>query len=160
MIVYLDTNCVIYFVENHPLWWPKVVARVGAFRSAKDELATGDLTRAECLVVSFKNGDVGLEMRYRAFFNDPDFRVFEMPATVCERAARLRATYPLKLPDALSSRNRHRTRLWAIRNRRCPVGPLHGDFRGSADMMCSQPNRTPDSYTLNRMCKMSPSLTT
>jgi hypothetical protein len=43
--VYLDTNCIIYFVENHPSWWPKVVARIAAFRAAKDELTVGDLTR-------------------------------------------------------------------------------------------------------------------
>ena len=101
MTVYLDTNCVIYFVENYRLWWPKVVARIAAFRLASDELAVGDLTRAECLVAPFKNGDVGLESRYRAFFNDPDLHVFEMTAAVCERAARLRATYPFKLPDCL-----------------------------------------------------------
>lgn len=101
MTAYLDTNCVIYFVENHRLWWPKVVARIAAFRSASDELAVGDLTRAECLVAPFRNGDVGLESRYRVFFNDPDLHVFEMTATVCERAARLRAIYPFKLPDCL-----------------------------------------------------------
>jgi predicted nucleic acid-binding protein len=99
--VYLDTNCVIYFVENHPVWWGKVVARIVAFRAAKDQLAVGDLTRAEFLVAPFKSGDVGLETRYRALFTDPDVSVLEMTAVVCERAARLRAVYPFKLPDAL-----------------------------------------------------------
>jgi len=70
VIVYLDTNCTIYFLENHPYWWPK-------------------------------NGDAGLEARYRAFFNDPDIHVFPVTAQVCERAARLRSIYPFKLPDAL-----------------------------------------------------------
>jgi len=101
VMVYLDTNCIIYFVENNPLWCPKMVARIAAFRSARDELAVGDLTRAECLVGPFKNGDAGLEARYRTLFSDPDFRVLEMTATVCERAARLRAIYRFKLPDAL-----------------------------------------------------------
>lgn len=98
MTAYLDTNCIIYFVENHPLWWPKVVARIVALRAAKDDLAVGGLSRAECLVGPFKNCDAGLESRYRAFFSDPDFRVLEMTAAVCERAARLRAVYPFKLP--------------------------------------------------------------
>jgi hypothetical protein len=26
VIVYFDTNCIIYFVERNPTWWPKVVA--------------------------------------------------------------------------------------------------------------------------------------
>jgi predicted nucleic acid-binding protein len=53
------------------------------------------------LVVPFKKGDIGLESRYRALFSDPDFRVLDITARVCERAARLRAMYPFKLPDAL-----------------------------------------------------------
>ncbi len=101
MIVYLDTNRIIYFVENHPTWGPKVIARITSIRAASDELAVGDLARAECLVAPFKYGDVGLEARYRAFFSDPDIRVLGMTAAVCERAARLRAAYPFKLPDAL-----------------------------------------------------------
>jgi hypothetical protein len=54
VIAYLDTNCVIYFVERNPVWWPKVVARITRLRAAKDELAVGDLTRAECLVGPLK----------------------------------------------------------------------------------------------------------
>jgi hypothetical protein len=34
MIVYLDANIVIYLVEDHPLWKPKVVTRIVSFRSA------------------------------------------------------------------------------------------------------------------------------
>ena len=49
----------------------------------------------------FKNGDAGLESRYRAFFSDPDIHMLPLTEPVCERAARLRATYPFKLPDAL-----------------------------------------------------------
>lgn len=100
-MVYLDTNCVIYFVEIHPVWCPKVMARITAFRSAGDELAVGDLARAECLVGPFKRGDLGLETRYRAFFNDPDIHVLGMTVAVYERAARLRALHSIKLPDCL-----------------------------------------------------------
>jgi predicted nucleic acid-binding protein len=99
--VYFDTNCIIYFLENNPTWFPKVVARITALRAAGDELAVGDLARAECLVGPFKSGDSGLEARYRTFFSDPDVTVLPMTVAVCERAARLRATYPIKLPDAL-----------------------------------------------------------
>ena len=100
-MVYLDTNCIIYFVENNPIWCPKVIARITSIRSANDELAVGDLARAECLVGPFRNNDVGLEARYRSFFSDPDIHILGMTAAVCERAARLRADYRIKLPDAL-----------------------------------------------------------
>ena len=99
--VYLDSNCVIYFVERNPTWWPKVVARIARFRAAGDQLVVGDLTQAECLVGPFKTRDITLEASYRAFFTDPDITVLPMTAVVCERAARLRAAYSFKLPDAL-----------------------------------------------------------
>lgn len=101
MIVYLDTNCVIYFVERTPAWHPRVVTRLARCRAAKDELAVGDLTRAECFVVPFRNGDATLEASYRAFFGDPDVRVFPMTAAVCERAARIRAAHKFGLADSL-----------------------------------------------------------
>ena len=101
MKVYLDANCIIYFVENHPVWCPKIIARITAFRASNDEVTVGDLARAECLVSPFKKEDAGLEARYRAFFSDPDIRVVGMTAAACERAARLRSAYPFKLPDAL-----------------------------------------------------------
>ena len=101
MIVYFDTNCVIYFVDRNPTWWPKVVARIARLRAAKDELVVGDLARAECLVGPFKNADTVLEASYRAFFADPDVKVLPMNAAICERAARIRATYRFELADAL-----------------------------------------------------------
>lgn len=101
MRVYLDSNCVIYFVERTPSWWPKVVARIARLRAASDQLVVGDLTQAECLVGPFKSQDTTLEASYRAFFSDPEIAVLPMTSAVCERAARLRATYPFKLPDAL-----------------------------------------------------------
>lgn len=101
MRVYLDSNCIIYLLEKNPDWWSKVAARIAVFRMSGDELAVGDLSRAECLVIPFRNGDVGLQSRYRAFFRDPDICVLPLTELVYERAARLRATYPFKLPDAL-----------------------------------------------------------
>jgi predicted nucleic acid-binding protein len=101
VIVYLDTNCVIYFVERNPTWGSKVIARMMSFRAAKDELAVGDLTRAECLVGPFKAADTALEARYRTFFSDPDIRVLSLTAAICERAARIRATHKFELVDSL-----------------------------------------------------------
>ncbi len=100
-MVYLDTNCVIYFVERNPTWLPKIVARITAIRAAKDDLAVGDLTLSECLVGPFKNADAALEARYRTFFADPDIHLLPLTTAICERAARIRAATSFKLPDAL-----------------------------------------------------------
>jgi len=102
MRVYFDTNCIIYLLEQTPDWESRVISRIASARAAGDELAVGDLSRAECLVGPFKRGDTGLEARYRAFFDDVD--ILNLPVTVdaLERAARLRSQYQsIKLPDAL-----------------------------------------------------------
>lgn len=102
MKVYFDANCIIYLLERSASWEALVVSRIVSLRAAGDELAVGDLCRAECLVGPFKNGDTGLEARYRAFFADPDVICLPITAAILERAARLRANHPsIKLPDAI-----------------------------------------------------------
>ena len=100
-MVYLDTNCVIYFVEQNPAWVSKVIARLTRFRAANDRLGVGDLTWAECLVGPFVSGDATVEASYRAFFADPDIQVLPMTAAICERAARIRAAHKFELVDSL-----------------------------------------------------------
>ena len=129
MIAYLDTNCVIYFVERNPAWWPKVVARIARLRAGGDELAVGDLTRAECLVGPFKHGNATLEASYRAFFADPDIKVFALTPAVCERAARLRAAHRFDLADALhlATAGEHGCGLFLTNDAklaRCPSPPV------------------------------------
>jgi len=102
MKVYFDTNCLIYWLEYKSFWEALVTARLSLMRAAGDELAVGDLSRAECLVGPFKSGDTGLEARYRAFFAAPDVDAFPITVAVLEHAARLRARHPsIKLPDAI-----------------------------------------------------------
>lgn len=103
MIVYLDANCVIYFVEQNPVWGPKITARVAALRTAGDEIAVSDLSRTECLIGPLASGDAAVLSSYEAFFRDQAIRVFPLTAAVCERAARIRvaSANKLKLPDCL-----------------------------------------------------------
>lgn len=49
MIVCLDADCTIYFVEQNPVLGPKVTARIAALRAAGDAIAVSDLARTECL---------------------------------------------------------------------------------------------------------------
>jgi hypothetical protein len=50
MKVYFDTNCLIYWLEYKSFGEALVTARLSLMRAAGDELAVGDLSRAECLV--------------------------------------------------------------------------------------------------------------
>jgi predicted nucleic acid-binding protein len=103
VIVCLDADCTIYFVEQHPVWGPKVTARLVALRAAGHEIAVSDLARTECLAGPLHQGNAALVADYQAFFGDPAVRTLALTAAVCERAARLRAAshFKLKVPDCL-----------------------------------------------------------
>jgi predicted nucleic acid-binding protein len=102
MIIYLDTNIIIYFVEHNPVWWPKVSARLAAASAAGDTFGISDLTRMEGLVGPIRSGDARLHADFVAFFARPDVGVFPLSAAVCDRAARVRALHNFRTPDALN----------------------------------------------------------
>jgi predicted nucleic acid-binding protein len=103
MMVCLDADCIIYFVEQHPTWGPKITARIAALRAAGDEIAFSDLARTECLAGPLATGDISIIADYEAFFSDPDVQALSLSALVCERAARIRAVsnFQFKAPDCL-----------------------------------------------------------
>jgi predicted nucleic acid-binding protein len=101
MIVFLDANPVIYFIEQPPVWGPKATARIAAFRAAGEQLAVSDLIRMECLVGPLKRADATTLNDFLAFFAAPDVQTLAVKAGVCDRAARIRATYNFKPLDSL-----------------------------------------------------------
>jgi predicted nucleic acid-binding protein len=101
MIVFLDTNIVIYAVEDPPVFGAKALARLGALRGAGDAFMVSDLTRMESLVGPLAAGDTALEAQFRAFFAAAGVQVVPITGAVCDRAARIRATLRFKPMDAL-----------------------------------------------------------
>lgn len=101
MIVYLDSNIVIYFVEKHSLKGSKVASRLSAAYAAGDTLAVSDLTRMECQVGPLKSGQVGLLADFDAFFMLPTVNVLPLPAAVFDRAARVRAAWNFSALDSI-----------------------------------------------------------
>jgi len=99
MIVYLDSNIVIYTVEQNPIFSPKARTRLTTARAAGDSLMISDLTRMECLVGPLKSGDAAVEADFHTFFGVTS--VVAITATVCDRAARIRATHNFKPMDSL-----------------------------------------------------------
>jgi uncharacterized protein len=67
MIVFLDTNIVIYAVENPPTFGARATARLGALRAAGDSFMVSNLIRMECLVGPLRSGNAALEAQFRAF---------------------------------------------------------------------------------------------
>src|SRR5947207_16011424 len=92
MILYLDTNVVIYVVEGNPTFAPKAAIRLAAAQSAGDSFMVSDLTRMECLVGPLKTNNTAVEASFHAFLTRPDVRVVPITGAVCDRAARIRAS--------------------------------------------------------------------
>jgi len=99
--VFLDTNAVVYFVEQPPHWGPKVTARIISFRAAGEQLAVSDLVRMECIVRPLKVNDSKRFADLASFFAAPDVTVLPITPAVCDRAARIRATHGFKPLDSL-----------------------------------------------------------
>lgn len=101
MILFLDTNVVIYAVENPLVLGSKALARILAARSAGDTFMISDLVRMEALVGPLKRGNALLEQRFRQFWAVSDLVVVPIASSVCDRAAEIRATHNIKAMDAL-----------------------------------------------------------
>lgn len=99
MIVFLDTNIVIYTVEQNPVFGHKARTRLATARLAGDTLMISDLTRMECLVGPLKSGNAMVARDFHTFFGVTN--VAAIIAEVCDRAAHVRATYNFKPMDAL-----------------------------------------------------------
>jgi predicted nucleic acid-binding protein len=101
MILFLDTNVIIYALENHPTWGAPAQNRIAIAEAAADTFMVSDLVRMECLVLPIRLGDAALQAQYHAVFARPDARVVAITAVVCDRAAHVRATHNFKPLDAL-----------------------------------------------------------
>jgi len=101
MIVFLDTNIVVYAVEGVPTFGIRSQVRLASARAAGDSFMVSDLTRMECLVGPLRSGDAVLEAQFRAFFALPEVQVVPISAAVCDRAAVIRAATRFKPLDAL-----------------------------------------------------------
>lgn len=95
--IYLDSCIVIYLVERHPLYEPRLRERLEGLEGA--ELAVSPLVRLEVLVRPLRDGDEDLAQLYRLFLAEQ--LMLAMPEEVYDAALYLRATHTLKTPDAL-----------------------------------------------------------
>ena len=98
----LDTASLIYFVEKHPDYYPLMQAIVDKVDTG-DLVATGStLVLAEVLVQPFRVGNTDLAQKYEGILSGSrSFGLLPVSSTVARQAATIRATYNLRLPDAL-----------------------------------------------------------
>ncbi len=101
MLIYVDSNIVIYLIENKPLWGVRSAGRIAALRANQDRMVVSDLTRLECRVGPLAANDTGTLNQFDAFFATADVQVLSLTAAVFDRATTIRAQYRFKLADSL-----------------------------------------------------------
>ncbi len=95
--VYLDSCIVIYLVEEHPIYAAPIQQALAAAGNVR--LCISPLVELECLVGPYKLADTVLQAEYMHFFEQ--LVRLEIPDSVYDKAARLRASHGIRTPDAL-----------------------------------------------------------
>jgi len=94
--IYLDTNIVIYLVEDSPNA-PQVQAYL--LSQVNATLYSSNLTLMECLVKPLQQGDLAMQRRFVTFFQS--LAIVPARRQVFRRAAQIRAATRLRTPDSL-----------------------------------------------------------
>lgn len=100
--VLIDTNPIIYYFENHPTLAERYQPLFAAAVDGRNELVISTITLAEVLGGPARtNNEVLLERYEQALSGGIGWRIRELDSAIAVQAARLRARYRLKLPDAI-----------------------------------------------------------
>lgn len=98
---YFDTCVAIYYVENHPVFFPRIKDALFPVSGESVVPAISDLTRMECRIFPVRTGNREMLDRYDGFFDLPATFHAAIDRAVFDLATELRATHSLKTPDAL-----------------------------------------------------------
>jgi len=100
--LFLDTAPVIYYVEAHPLYLPKVEKIFELIDTGLLTAVTSPITLSECLILPYRLESEELEQKFSALIINSSNTIF-MPIDdgIAKQAAKLRARYNLSLADAL-----------------------------------------------------------
>lgn len=101
MLIYLDSNIVVYLVEDMPVFSPQADALIASLADEGHWLAVSHLVRMECRTGAMLSGDPALLGDYDEFFADVRHQVLELPSEVFDLAAELRARHRIAAVDAL-----------------------------------------------------------
>lgn len=98
----IDSSVVIYFVERHPTFHAMSRPLFVAAAERTRELATSSLTLLEVLVKPYKSGDPETALKYESILMDSSgLLLVNLDRDQLRTAARLRALYGVRTPDAL-----------------------------------------------------------
>lgn len=100
--VALDTNCLIYYFENHPKYADSLEQLFTDIQDGRVVAKLSILTLLEILVKPKKDNNVFLQNRYKLVLaNFPNMYIEDIDMKVVDLAASLRAKYSIKTPEQL-----------------------------------------------------------
>jgi len=100
--VCIDTAPVIYFIEKHPKYLNVVKPVFTEIEAGNIDAITSTITLLEVLVQPLRIGNETLAERYREILlYSENLTTFEIVHEVTEMAAKLRAKYTIRTPDAI-----------------------------------------------------------
>jgi predicted nucleic acid-binding protein len=101
-VVVVDTAPIIYWLEGHPRLADRFAAIFDAVESGDATAVISTVTLAEVLAGPLRSRNELLTAQYReALTRSPGWQAMPLDAELAVEAARVRAAYRLKLPDAI-----------------------------------------------------------
>lgn len=98
-----DTNCLIYYIERHPDYYPLVKSLFQAIENGNLRAITSAITLTEVLTLPFRSKRTELVKKYHQILtNTENIELLPIDTVIARQAAILRAGYSqLRTPDAL-----------------------------------------------------------
>ena len=100
-LLLMDTAPIVYFLEAHPKLAKVFKPLFQRHAAGELQFAVTTMSIAEVLTGPLQLGDEALTERFRAILES--WHVLDLTTHIAERAARLRASVRLKLPDAVQA---------------------------------------------------------
>jgi predicted nucleic acid-binding protein len=101
-IICLDSAPLIYLIENHAEFAPRIAPIVQEIDSGRRRGISSVISLLEILVKPIQQGRADLVASYRRrLLGQPNFRVLDVGAAIAERAAEIRSVHRFKTPDAI-----------------------------------------------------------
>ncbi len=101
-VVGLDTAPLIYFIEKHSTYHPRLRPFFVALAEGQFTVATSTITIVETLVQPIRADKVDLALRYQEILlNAPRVAAYDLSPEIAKKAAEIRASYQFRTPDAI-----------------------------------------------------------
>lgn len=100
--VALDTVTLIYFLEKHPTHYPTVRELFRQIETGRLSAVMASLVFAELLVPAYRGSEAERADRLTGILNNfPHLQIIPLTTEIAAEAARLRARYGIRTPDAI-----------------------------------------------------------